>query len=854
MATQSELLERETELELLARALADAAAGRGSVAVVVGEAGIGKSSLVSRFVTSLDGTTDVLVGLCDDLTIPRPLAPFRDLAGSVSPALAQAISSGASPHEVYPLLLDELDGPRPTVLVLEDVHWADDATLDAATFVARRIASLPALLILTVREGEVPPGEALDAMLGAAATARAAFVQLQPLSAAAVASLAARSADDVYAATGGNPFLVTELLCSDDGPLPATVANAVLGRVTGLDERARKLVELISVVPGRVPTSILDLAMPDWAVAAEDPERRRLLEVSPTHVRFRHELVRQAILSSLSVIAARQYHACIVEALLASGGDPADIVHHAEAAGAEDAVAAHVLPAARRAAALESKREAYAHYRRALDFLEELDVSNQAIVLEEYAAAAYLTRRLDEALAGIANAIRLNRALGDEASVGRCLRMLSRLQWFAGRGEAAHTSAREAVTILEALGSSNELAAAYSGLARLAMLRREIVESEIWATKALKLAEHGGDDSTRVQALVTLGSARLLTDPQADADLRAAHEAAHVVGDREEGTRALVNLAYGLMNWVRARDALAVSHEAVAYSERYEVQHMAPYNILTEAWLQMRAGRWADAERTALAHAQTKVTVHRLLAETILAELAVRRGDDDAETRLAGLAAKAEGTGELQRMSPVFELSVERAVLAGEEPPVQRMLCFISSDTAPHAEDVVRLAGWVSIAGHDVEIPVPESTPWAPVIRKDWRAAANAFGEAGWPYDRALMLSLVGDEGALLEAISIAHGLGAAPLTRRVTQQLRDLGARVPRGPRRATRSNRAGLTGRQLEVLALLGEGLTNAEIADRLVVSPRTAEHHVAAVLQKLRAGSRRDAVRRAFELGVA
>jgi DNA-binding CsgD family transcriptional regulator len=386
------------------------------------------------------------------------------------------------------------------------------------------------------------------------------------------------------------------------------------------------------------------------------------------------------------------------------------------------------------------------------------------------------------------------------------------------------------------------------------MLRREILESEIWATKALKLAEHGGDDATRVQALVTLGSARLLTDPYAEADLRDAHDEAHAVGDREEATRALVNLAYGLMNWVRARDALTISRAAVAYSDRYEVHHMAPYNILTEAWLQMRAGRWGDAERVALAHAQTKVTVHRLLAETILAELAVRRGDDDADARLSELAARAEETGELQRLSPVFELSVERAVLAGEEPPVDRMLCFIRSDSAPHAEDVVRLAAWATIAGHDIEIPVPESTPWAAVLRRDWRAAADAFGEAGWPYDRALMLSLAGDEGSLLEAIAIAHGLGAAPLTRRLALQLRELGARVPRGPRRVARSNRAGLTGRQLEVLGLLGEGLTNAEIADRLVVSPRTAEHHVAAVLQKLRAPSRRDAVRRALELGVA
>ena len=121
--------------------------------------------------------------------------------------------------------------------------------------------------------------------------------------------------------------------------------------------------------------------------------------------------------------------------------------------------------------------------------------------------------------------------------------------------------------------------------------------------------------------------------------------------------------------------------------------------------------------------------------------------------------------------------------------------------------------------------------------RRDWRAAAEAFGEVGWPYDRALMLSLLDDEESLAEALETARGLGAEPLTRRVTGHMRELGLRVPPGPRETTRANPAGLTARQLEVLELLVDGLTNAEIAKRLVVSPRTAEHHVAAVTEEAR-----------------
>jgi DNA-binding NarL/FixJ family response regulator len=155
------------------------------------------------------------------------------------------------------------------------------------------------------------------------------------------------------------------------------------------------------------------------------------------------------------------------------------------------------------------------------------------------------------------------------------------------------------------------------------------------------------------------------------------------------------------------------------------------------------------------------------------------------------------------------------------------------------------------VAGIEIELDWPASGPYAAMTRRDWRAAADEFGALGWSYDRALMLSLLDDEAALLEALEIARGLGAQPLTKRVAERMRELGMRVPQGPRRATRKNPAGLTARQLEVLTLIVEGLTNAEIAERLVVSPRTAEHHVAAVLTKLGATTRREAARRASEL---
>src|SRR4051794_21530404 len=373
-----ELVERGHELASLTRAFENASTGIGKAVVVSGEAGIGKSALVGAFLAQLEGTVRTLVGACDDLSVPRPFAPFRDLLSDVGADLQQALRTGAASDAVYPLLIDELRGPEPTVMVIEDLHWADGATLDAVTFLARRIGALPALLLLTIREGEAA-SESLAAMTGTVASMGGEFLPLRPLSRPAVESLGA--GNGVYAATGGNPFLVTELLAYDGAKLPATVASAIAGRLARLEEQSRELVCLVSVVPGRFPLRLLDLALPDWMAAAEEPERRGLVEVAPTPLQFRHELARQAALTSLSATAQRRFHARVLDALLVTSGDPAEIVHHAERAGDVEVVRAHAPRAARRASAVEARREAYAHYRRMLDFVDSLTRNEQAALL-----------------------------------------------------------------------------------------------------------------------------------------------------------------------------------------------------------------------------------------------------------------------------------------------------------------------------------------------------------------------------------------------------------------------------------------------------------------------------------------
>jgi DNA-binding CsgD family transcriptional regulator len=239
-----------------------------------------------------------------------------------------------------------------------------------------------------------------------------------------------------------------------------------------------------------------------------------------------------------------------------------------------------------------------------------------------------------------------------------------------------------------------------------------------------------------------------------------------------------------------------------------------------------------------------------VLAQIVLAERAVRRGDSDAAERLAEVRQHTDRTRELSWIVPVLELETEWSLTSGRPLPhdhfdVVEAIVRSNGDVGVEAG---RLAAWATVAGRPSSFTGKLPPPHAAMLRADWAAAARAFAAIGWRYDQALMLFLLDDPIALVEALSVARQLGAQPLTQAVSRRLRLLGHPVPRGVAPSTRTHPAGLTARQAEVLTLVAEGHTNAEIAEALYLSPRTVESHVSAVLTKLGATTRRDAVRRA------
>ena len=208
----------------------------------------------------------------------------------------------------------------------------------------------------------------------------------------------------------------------------------------------------------------------------------------------------------------------------------------------------------------------------------------------------------------------------------------------------------------------------------------------------------------------------------------------------------------------------------------------------------------------------------------------------------------SRAVSQMQRLQQLEKAKVD-AALAAAAAAVD--LALPLAQAKGHPWFIGELAYWGWRAGTLDHAPEAAARPWSLLIEGRWQAAAQAWAERGCPLEQARALA-EGDAGAQGQALDLAQGLGAVPFAQQVRQRLQRAGVRVPRGPRSSTRAHPAQLTAREMKVLHLLAEGLTNAAIAERLHRSVRTVDHHVAAVLNKLGAGGRQAAVQRARQQG--
>jgi DNA-binding CsgD family transcriptional regulator/tetratricopeptide (TPR) repeat protein len=850
-----ELLEREPYLAELEAALPEARAGAGRVIWVSGEAGIGKTTLVERFTSSHQNDLNVWWGVCDSLFTPRPLGPLHDIAAQMKGDLLDQLNSEADRTTIFSTFLGELQR-HATIVVVEDAHWADEASLDLIKYLGRRIQRTLALLIVTYRDDELGPQHPLRSVLGDLSSSLfSRRISLKPLSETAVQALVGGRAIDasaLFRQTGGNPFFVTEVLSSAEGGHPATVRDAVLARTTRLSLSAQAVLQAAAVIGPRIEPWVLAEVTGAEVGATEECLGTGILIPQADMLGFRHELARHTILETISPPRRQVLHRLTLQALKRSPAarhDLARLAHHAEASGDRDAVLEFAPAAARSAAAAGAHREAAALYGLTLRAGSDVPDADRGLLLDEYASELHTIGALEESTAIRRQAIETLREAGDHRQEGLNLALLAVTLINTGQPAAARQASREALDLLQALPPGPELALAQRTQAHLLMLNRDCDEAVAWGNQAIELAGRYNDRETLLRAYTTVGAALLLTDHERGRSyLERCFTLTPGTGSEFGIANVYANLGSISCEVFRLREAETYLREGLAYTGERDLDFLGKY---MQAWLALTLvylGRWEEAWQSASEALQgIGVTViGRIPALAALGRLSARQGKGKPASFLAEAFDLAMQSQTFQRVSLVRAARAEAAWLAGDQEGAREEASAIYdlAVSKHHPWFAGELAFWLWQAGEVVEPPGWVARPYALHFAGEWRRAAEEWDRLGCPYEQACALA-EGDPPAQISALEIFERLGAAPAAERARQKLRAAGlSQLPRKPRASSRSNPFGLTDRQVEILLLLADGLSNAEIASRLHITPKTADHHVSAVLAKLDVHSRQAA----------
>jgi DNA-binding CsgD family transcriptional regulator len=859
------LLERTAQLASLAALHQEAAAGSGSLVLVSGEAGVGKTALVRHFCDTAGGTSTALTGGCDPLSTPRPLGPLIDISVQLDDAFRRMVTDDSTSRiALFGALLERMSAAS-LLITIEDIHWADEATLDLIRFLGRRVGGTKSLLIATFRDDEAGSNRQLRLVLGDLATAPAVHrMTLPPLSLDAVSVLAEGTdldPDELYRLTDGNPFFVTEIVLTGETGLPATVRDAVLARAARLPPPARAALDAAAVIGSPAALSLVEQVGRAEPGAIDECVRRGLLRLDQKGLHFRHELARRAVLEEIPPTEAIALNSRVLAVLRDTAPhDLARLAHHAAGAHDRDAVLIFATGAARRATSVSAHREAEAFYALANRFAGGLSPSEQAALLLGWSRASIHIDEIDQALQTAREALVLLRHGGDAKRIGDCLYQISLIQFFLGNGAEAERAAGEALTLLEREAPGPELARLYTLIAGKFMVAWDMESAAAWGGKAIDLADRLGEVETRQRASRVVASANyILEGPDQGRDqLRECLAAALAHGFDDLAATAYTDLGSGQCEMYRFAEADAAIEEGIAFCASRDMDHRLNY---LQAWRAVSydyQGRWPDALKivsTVLEQPHIAPTT-RVVAVTTAGRIRCRQGDPSAQELLDEALELALPTGELQRLGPVRTARAELAWLAGDLDRVRHEASSVYEMAlrSKHQWYAGQIAYWLWRAGEPVEVPANAFRPFVAQMAGRWRAAAAEWRKLGCPYEAAIALAESADESDLRFAHLELVRLGARPAAALVAKALRDTGAeRVPRGPRPSTQANPFLLTRREMEILALLTENRSTNEIAEVLFLSPRTVGHHITAILEKLGVRTRAEAIAKSRKSGV-
>jgi DNA-binding CsgD family transcriptional regulator len=855
------LLERDDHLAALRQYGEEARAGDGRLVLMCGEAGVGKSALLDALETE---TRDVrwATGACDGMFTPRPLGPLFDLAQSLEGELLDSCRAGAGRDELFTTLLRQIGAvERLTVLAIEDVHWADEATLDLIRFLGRRIRALPCLLIVTYRDDALAADDALRVVLGGLATNRSTRRMTLPrLSEDAVAQLSEGSSvepQQLYRLTSGNPFFVTEVLRWPSADVPESARDTVLARVAGVSPSAHRTLEVAVLLGGRVDLALLDAV--DRPTADLDELIGAGLLVSDANgVRFRHEIVRLAVDGQMPVFRKAALHSELLAVLQRSeNADAAVLAYHAEGAGDSEALFGYATLAGHRAAEMGAHREAAAHYATALrcgdgaaaylaaDLHQRL--ATEATLVNQWRAAAEAGQRASVLWHGVADVLR----------EGEALRVQSATAWRVARGTDSLALAEAAVDTLRPLGSTAELATAYGNLASLRMLHGQHDAAREALDHAHDLAKMLDLPGVHSDAEITEAYLAWLAGRPWKNRMRRALSDALEVDALEQAARAYANLHAMLTTGLDFAEADSCYLDAEKFCADNDIVTFGLCLRASYAASLSLRGRWDEAVTACREVLRAEPSpFNRLEPTLVVGRVLARRSEVEARSLLDDAVQIADATGRPGLIADAHAARAEAHWLSGDSTAAAADI-DIGARTAGSTDPSMRrrLATWQRRLDMPVTVgPAGAPDPHARAQGKVSLGAAQLWTEHGVPYEAALALFDGGSDDDLREALRRFDALGAVATARLTRQRMRARGMRaIPSGPQPATRAHQAGLTRREREVLALICLGETNREISRDLVVSPRTVDHHVSSLLDKLRVHSRAEAAQRAVQLGL-
>lgn len=843
-----ELLERGSCLGALEEYAADAAAGRGRLVLVTGEAGIGKTAVVDAFRSARPDLT-WLWGACDGGFTPRPLGPLFEIGLQAGGRLRELCTGETDRNTLFAEFLATLESCAGTpAVVVEDLHWADEATLDWLGHLSRRLGRVGALVLVTYREDEAGDGLLADAMGRVATHGSTRRMSLARLSAEAVRTLAPAGTDatELHALTGGNPFYLGEVLALGTAEVPPSVADLVRARVLQHSAPAQRILAAAAILGRPGPASTFAALAGTAAAHVDECVASGTLVAVDRGFAFRHELTRRAVERGVPHVQATELHRIALLSLEQERADVAELTHHAYGAGDAEAVLRYAPAAARVAADASAHREATIQLARALEFAAGLAAGPLADLEEAMAESLSARDQWAEAAPHWERVIELRRALGDPAALSRGLRRYGVCLWRLCRTEECRAVEEESFALMRDADDSPERALAF-------------------------FSRGNSEDATPEERREALDECtRIAKDLQDDALVGRALLGQGFV-DGEDGIIHFDLLEEGLEHALRAGDSnLAACICTNLYEGSVDVLRLDLYSARYEEWLTyaldheqhtysvcmrgsrvtelMRRGRLEEAVVLAQATAEETISpVNRMHLGIGLAAAGFRLGRPEARAWLEQTWELGQGNDETFWLIQIAAAAAQGAWLTGDLGLVDARVHEVQRRGATHDPWMQgELSSWLQRLGVEVDQDDRFPEPYSLELAGRHEAAAAVWRALGCPFEEAVALAACGEVEHRLRALEILGEIGADPAARRVRAQLAADGVRVPaqRGPRAATAAHPAGLTTREAEVLALLAERLTNAEIADRLVLSPRTVDRHVSAVLAKLGVSRRAEA----------